>query len=156
MVEEYLDGREFSVAVLRTPNTNSFQAFPIELVAPTAANGVKVLSRAVKSGDAEVVSLVLNPILKAKVCRLALDAFEALGAKDYGRIDIRLDSSGQPHFLEANLIPSLIDNYGSLPKACALNAGISHQSIILQIVELASELRYRLPAAQDMPQPVYV
>jgi hypothetical protein len=47
-----------------------------------------------------------------------------------------LDAAGQPNFLEANLIPSLISGYGSFPKACLLNLGLDHPAMIRHIVEL--------------------
>lgn len=67
---------------------------------------------------------------------LALASFHALGARDYGRIDIRLDSDGVANFLEANLIPSLISGYGSFPKACELNIGLEYEPMIISITEL--------------------
>jgi len=59
-----------------------------------------------------------------------------LGARDYGRIDIRLDATGTPHFLEANLIPSLISGYGSFPKACVMNIGLEYEPMIMRIANL--------------------
>jgi len=40
--------------------------------------------------------------------------------------------------LEANLIPSLIENYGSFPKACMLNDNLDYEPMILRIVHLAA------------------
>ena len=70
---------------------------------------------------------------------LALHVFHALGARDYGRIDIRLDGAGVPHFLEANLMPSILKDYGNFPKACMLNETIGYEESILRIVDLAFE-----------------
>lgn len=42
-----------------------------------------------------------------------------------------------PNFLEANLIPSLIEGFGNFPKACLLNENLDYESIILRIVNLA-------------------
>lgn len=137
LVEQYLPGREFSVALLKDPLTNQFLAMPIELIAPKNKNGVRMLSSVVKLADLERVREVTDVDLRLKITTLAQNVFSALGASDYGRIDIRLDSTGTPQFLEANLIPSLIDNYGSFPKACALNQSIGYEKMILHIVNLA-------------------
>ncbi len=51
-------------------------------------------------------------------------------------IDIRLDKVGTPQFLEANLIPSLINGYGNFPKSCLLNSGLDYEEIILAITAL--------------------
>lgn len=132
LIEEYLSGREFSVALLRDNKTDLF-AMPIELVASADLQGNRILSHAVKSENTEVVSSLADLSLKKLISDLAVGVFTALGARDYGRVDIRLDQYGVPHFLEANLIPSLIRNYGSFPKACQLNEGIEYESMILSI-----------------------
>ena len=136
LIEEYLPGREFSVSIIKDPNSGAFSVMPLELVAPTD-NGVAVLSEAVKSSNAEQVLVVAAGGLRDSLCRLGLAAFSVLGARDYGRIDIRLDAYGVPHFLEANLLPSLISGYGTFPKACELELALGYEAMILQIVELA-------------------
>jgi len=137
LVEEFLDGREFSVAVIADPLSGELIAMPLELVATEDANGERMLSKAVKRSNAEVVLEVTDADEKLRLQDFAIDAFQALGARDYGRIDIRFDSHDTPHFLEANLIPSLIDGYGSFPKAYRLHLGGDHEAMIVQIVELA-------------------
>jgi D-alanine-D-alanine ligase len=109
---------------------------PIELIAPPDKRGARILSGQVKSANTEQVIEVTDAIIKAKVTTLATNVFYALGARDYGRIDIRLDAHGTPHFLEANLIPSLISDYGSFPRACMLNIGLDYEPMILSIVRL--------------------
>jgi D-alanine-D-alanine ligase len=135
LIEEYLPGREFSVAILKDEHSTEYVAMPIELVAPSDVNGSRLLSGHVKSSNSEQVLEITDPVVKSKVTVLALAVFGALGARDYGRIDIRLDSAGTPYFLEANLIPSLISGYGSFPKACVLNIGLDYEPMIMRIAE---------------------
>lgn len=137
LVEQYLNGREFSVAVIKKSDNFSYLALPIELIAPNDVNGARILSETVKNNDAEEATEVIDANLRTKINNLALGAFEALGASDYGRIDIRLDSKGVPMFLEANLLPSLIADYGSFPKSCVANIGLGYEDMILRIVDLA-------------------
>lgn len=136
LAEEYLSGREFSVAILKDEDSDSYKIMPIELVAPEDTNGNRMLSGTVKSADAERALYIADQNMRQEVMTLAISMFHALGARDYGRIDIRLDGQGKPHFLEANLLPSLISGYGSFPKACLLNEKISYETMILQIVRL--------------------
>ena len=152
LVEEYLPGREFSVAILKDEDTTAFQVMPIELIAPADSYGARLLSGQVKMSNSEQVLQVIDEAIKSKVTKLALDAFYTLGARDYGRIDIRLDAEGVPHFLEANLIPSLISGYGSFPKACKLNIGLEYGPMILRIAQLGlsrirSDIDYILETA---------
>lgn len=136
LIEEYLTGREFSVSILYDEDSKALIAMPIELVAQEDSHGDRMLSKQVKSSNQETVLAVTDPRLRSLVNDVAMRAFEALGARDYGRIDLRLDSAGTPHFLEANLIPSLIKGYGSFPKACMLNEGMGYEDMMLHIVRL--------------------
>ena len=93
--------------------------------------------------------------LAAKVNTLAINAFRALGANDYGRIDIRLDDSGTPHFLEANLLPSLRDNYGNyFPRACVIYRNLAYEPMILQIADLAFSRDNAATVAFDKVDPL--
>ena len=136
LVEEYLPGREFSVAILKDDYSEGYTVMPIELVAPADTNGTRILSDQVKSSNTEQALAVTDKVIRNEICTLALASFQALGARDYGRIDIRLDINGAPHFLEANLIPSLISGYGSFPKACVLNVGLEYEPMITRIADL--------------------
>jgi len=136
LIEEYLPGREFSVALLEDLSTGALMAMPIELVAPIDYRGSRLLSQSVKKSDAEQVLLVASGELRTNVTTLAKNAFHCLGGRDYGRIDIRLDQYGEPHFLEANLLPSLIGGYGSFPKSSLLNIGLDYEPMIYHIALL--------------------
>jgi D-alanine-D-alanine ligase len=137
LIEEYLPGREFSVAVLKDEVTGELTAMPIEMLPGQDVNGDKMLSQALKSAKLETpVQAVAEPGLRAELIDLAINAITALGARDYGRIDIRLDADGVPSFIEANLIPCLIRGSGNFPKACLINRGIGYQEMLLSIVEL--------------------
>lgn len=135
LVEEYLQGREFSVAILKQEDVLAYAVMPIELIAPPDQRGARILSAHVKSSNTEQAIAVAGPA-RQHVCQLALDVFQALGGRDYGRIDIRMDAHGTPHFLEVNFIPSLISGYGSFPKACMLNKHIDYETMILSITRL--------------------
>ncbi len=136
LVEEYLPGREFSVAVIQQPHTKDLLTMPIEITAPVNEKGHTFMSEAVKKADTEKVSAVDDDTLNESLKALAIGAFKALGARDYGRIDVRLDSSGVPHFIEANLMPGL-SNHGYLSRCFYLNNHIDYDAMILSIVDLA-------------------
>lgn len=137
LIEQYLPGKEFSVAILKDEATSQYSVMPLELVAPLDKNGARFLSAKVKSANVEIFNIVADGATKTQVTELAVDAFHALGARDYGRIDIRLDEFGTAHFLEANLIPSLIKDYGNFPKACSLYMNLDYEAMLLRIVNLA-------------------
>lgn len=137
LVEQYLTGREFSVAILQDELSDEYLVMPLEKIAPQDENGERLLSGQIKSADSVRDAEVTDQDIKMSINSLAINVFHALGARDYGRIDVRLDDSGSPQFLEANLIPSLIRGYGSFPKSCLLNMDLDHEPMILRIVNLA-------------------
>lgn len=136
LVEEYLPGREFSVAILEEQGSDELMIMPIEVIVMPDKQGNRIRGGKVKVDDLESVIGVDDSKIKSEVCNLAAEAFRALGARDYGRVDIRLNAKNVPQFLEANLIPSLIDNWGSFPKACFINRDFDYKTMILHIVEL--------------------
>ena len=136
LIEQYLPGREFSVAILYDEDTGVLHTMPLELIAPLNQDGDRFLSKAIKKADSESTKAIDDEKLRLSVNILALSIFRALGASDYGRIDIRLDADGVPNFLEANLIPSLLDKYGNFPKAAMLNKSMPHAEIISKIAKL--------------------
>lgn len=151
LIEQYLPGREFSVSVLKNACSADYLAMSIELIAPPDENGSRLLSGEVKISNTEAAIAVTDTVVRSKVENLALAVFHALSARDYGRVDIRLDSEGTPHFLEANLIPSLISGYGSFPKACALNIGLGYDAMILRIAELGLARAEAMDIAVPIP-----
>lgn len=148
LVEEYLPGREFSVALLQNASTKKLLAMPIELIAELDERGNRVLGQKAKKSDKETVLYVSDGGLRQRLVDLAVGAFVALGARDFGRIDIRLDRNGEPQFLEANLIPSLIKGYGNFPKSCLINMDIDHSAMLLKIVGLALTRNQHAPKLQ--------
>jgi D-alanine-D-alanine ligase len=157
LVEAYLTGREFSVAILQTLGGDEPLAMPIELMTERNSNGDRILGKDVKSADTERVVAVTDVKIKQAVADLALNVFRALGARDYGRIDIRMDQHGVPYFLEANLLPGLSghDSIGGyFTRACRMNQDMNYESMILHIVELALERSQQLtPSVTDIIRP---
>jgi D-alanine-D-alanine ligase len=148
LIEEFLPGREFSVAVVRLADSDDLVAMPIEITTPADKQGNRFLSEFVKRADLERVLEVSDSELKAKLSELAIGVFEALGSRDYGRIDMRLDSDGNPNFIEANLMPGL-SNHGYLSRCFDLNGGIAYEDMITSIVSLAFERTDSFPAEPD-------
>ena len=65
--------------------------------------------------------------------QLALDAFRLIGGRGWGRVDIMLDSLGNPYLLEANTSPGMTDH--SLVPMAARVAGLDFDSLCMQILE---------------------
>jgi D-alanine-D-alanine ligase len=142
LVEEYLSGREFSVAVIRQAGSDKLQAMPVEISTPADTNGNSFLSEVVKNANTEQVLAVTDSALKQALSVLAIGVFAAIGSRDCGRIDMRLNDSGVPHFIEANLMPGLSD-HGYLARCFALNQSTSYEDMILSITDLGLQRSHK-------------
>ncbi len=67
---------------------------------------------------------------------LAVSAWRALGCRDGGRLDIRLDARGTPNFIEANPLAGLHPGHSDLPFICKFK-GIPYDELIRRIVASA-------------------
>ena len=73
------------------------------------------------------------------VTTLALDAFSALGASGWGRVDFMLDSDGQPWLIELNTVPGMTDH--SLVPMAAASAGMTFEELVVRILATSTVAR---------------
>jgi D-alanine-D-alanine ligase len=67
---------------------------------------------------------------------LCLRAFQVLGCRGWGRVDLMLDREGNPHLLEVNTAPGMTDH--SLVPMAARAAGLSYEQLCVRIIEGAA------------------
>ena len=65
--------------------------------------------------------------------RMCLAAFRALGCRGWGRVDLMLDRTGDPHLLEVNTSPGMTDH--SLVPMAARAIGLSYEDLCVRILE---------------------
>ena len=141
LVEEYIAGRELSVAVVESPRLAIKALPPIEMEFRAGANVAwPILTYDSKwqpgSVDYEASRALygtnLEPSLREQVGRLARRAFRCLGCRDYARVDFRIAPDGQPYILEVNPNPD------ASPTACLAgalrSAGIAPDDFVAQLV----------------------
>jgi D-alanine-D-alanine ligase len=71
----------------------------------------------------------------ARIQDAALRAFDAIGGRDYARVDVMVTQSNEPVVLEVNTLPGLTET-SLLPKAAAA-AGISYAALCQRMIDLA-------------------
>ncbi len=166
LVEEYLPGREFTVAVLgrqdaglfaRRPELyrrDGFHRFPVLEVESSYSVTPGVYGHAAKTknwGDEGMPEIYcpanIEPSLAEQLNNLAIRGHQAIGALDISRIDFRLSADGKPRMLEINTLPGLTPGFSDL---CVIaNAdGISYRELILEILYLGASRYGMLPARQ--------
>ena len=131
LVETYLSGKEYSVGIFEDSIDGSLRAMPIEIIVKKNIDGHCILDFDVKKNDEESVILVSDIVVFDKLSKLAIDSFKALGGKSLGRIDIKMNHLGVPHFIEANLMPGLRKGY--FYRSCVLNLDMNYDDMILSI-----------------------
>lgn len=129
LVEEYLDGREFTVAVIRKCGGELIVS-PIEVIPPESKGGLRILGGKVKRDDSEELKKIEDNEMMNKVKKLAIDSFINLGVRDFGRIDIKSNKNGDCFFMEANLVPGMTPGSSYFPKSCELEHGLTYDEVI--------------------------
>ncbi len=138
LVEEYLPGREFTVAVLG--NASTARILGVMEVSISDEAGGAVYSYESKEKCEQLVSYSTPEpgALTSAVETLALDAYRVLECRDAARLDIRCDRQGRPSFMEVNPLPGLHPTHSDLPMI-ATAAGVSYNELIAEIINNACE-----------------
>ena len=154
LVETFVSGREFTVALLG--NGAEVTVLPLVEICFTALppGALPLYSYAAKwlwdTPEQPLDILRFPSDLPAQLTQAIVDlccrAFWALECRDWCRIDVRLDSHGQPQILELNPLPGILPNpqsHSCFPKAAAA-AHISYAMLIQRVLAHACQ-RYGLP-----------
>lgn len=132
LLEEKILGREVTVGVLDNK--------PLPLVEVRPKGGAYDYGHKYTAGATDY--LCPAPFDGATTQRLqaaGLAAFRAVGARDFGRVDVMVRPNGEPVVLEVNTLPGLTET-SLLPKAAAA-AGLAYAELCQRMVELACRRR---------------
>lgn len=133
LVEEYLGGKEFTVALIKKSNGELITS-AIEILPPESGDGLRILGAAVKKFDTENL-MTIHPNDIEKVTELAVAAFRGLGVRGFGRIDVKMDSSGNCFFLEANLVPGMTVSSSYFPRACEIANDLTYDAVVCLMLD---------------------
>jgi D-alanine-D-alanine ligase len=126
LAERWIQGAEYTCAIL------GHEALPlIRLETPHAFYDFAAKYRA--DSTRYHCPCGLDETTESRLCQLALDAFDAVGASGWGRVDLMVDAAGQPFLLEVNTVPGMTDH--SLVPMAARVAGIDFDALVWRILE---------------------
>ena len=137
LVEEYIEGREFTVGVLG--NGLSARVFqPMEIVYHhTSEGGYRVYNYTVKQNYEKYVEYrcpaAISPALEQALVDAARRVFLALGCLDLARVDFRVDGEGRVYFIEINPLPGLAPHYSDYPMLAEFS-GLSYDELIMGVL----------------------
>lgn len=128
LIEQWVEGREFTFSILgravlpaiELQTNHDFYDYDAKYV----------------TGDTQYLCPVDLPEVELiKLNALVLQAFDVLGAKSLGRIDLIVDANNQPWLIELNTLPGMTD-MSLVPKA-AREYGLSYGELCIAILGYA-------------------
>jgi D-alanine-D-alanine ligase len=148
LVEDYLLGAEFTCGVLGNgaearvlPIVGmNFAALPAGALPIYGFEAKWLWDRPENPLDMFQCPAPISAALRAEIEAVVLRTYDALGCRDWSRVDVRLDAAGRPNVVEVNPLPGILpdpaDN-SCLPKA-ARAAGLEYDALIGACLQAAA------------------
>jgi len=153
IIEDFLDGKEFTVALLG--NGDNVRVLPIVEINMDSLpqDFPKIYSYEVKwyfdtrenKLDIFTCPANISEKLKSKIEEICKNAYKVLRIRDWARMDVRCDKNENPYIIEINPLPGILpnpDDNSCFPKA-AREVGIDYDTLIQTVLNSAIE-RYGL------------
>jgi D-alanine-D-alanine ligase len=129
VLERHVDGRDLAVSILGDA------ALPVVEAVPRDEDFYDFESRYEIGRTDFVCPAALDDATTQRVQELALTVHELLGCRSLSRVDLMLDTAGEPWVLEANTVPGMTDT-SLLPQA-ADAAGIGFEELVARVLAAA-------------------
>jgi D-alanine-D-alanine ligase len=128
LMEERIIGRETTVGILAGQ--------PLPLVEVRVKKGFFDYKNKYTAGAAEHFCPADFPAdVTARIQGAALGAFQAIGGRDYARVDVMVRATNEPVVLEVNTLPGMTET-SVLPEAAAA-AGLNYAQLCQRMIDLA-------------------
>ena len=128
LAEMFIDGAEFTVGIL------GGAALPLIRLQPAKEKAFYDFEAKYLRNDTQYHCPAGLPEAQEMALRqLALEAFRLIGGRGWGRVDMMLDSLGNPYLLEVNTSPGMTDH--SLVPMAARVAGLDFDALCVAILE---------------------
>jgi len=149
LVETYLPGREFTVGITGTGERAEIVGVLEVLLNDKAEQDVySYLNK--EEYDSRVIYRLARDAEAQRAGAVALAAWRALGCRDAGRIDLRSDAAGAPHFMEVNPLAGIHPEKSDLV-IMARQCGWNYEDLIGRIMTSALARNENLRRGQPGP-----
>lgn len=153
LVESFLPGREFTVAVVGTgSDARVLGTIEVQLLDTAEPEVYSYINK--EQCEERVHYQLVNAnddLIVHQAESLVLEAWRVLGCRDGGRADVRCDADGRPQFMEVNPLAGMHPYHSDLPIICNLSS-IPYVRLIEEIVQSAGR---RLSSPADGSQGVW-
>ncbi|MDH5734379.1 MAG: ATP-grasp domain-containing protein [Candidatus Bathyarchaeota archaeon] len=145
LIEQFIQGREFSTGLLGRPGKNPevLSILEIEFSKFPEVGGVfgQRAKTVLDSLNHHICPAQIPKNLKKLLERLSIDIWYALGVKDFARIDFRMNDKEEFFFLEINPLPGMDfdteENDLSFYPYMAMKSGYTYDELIRRLLESA-------------------
>jgi len=142
LIEEFISGQEFTVAIIGNYNPEVMPLVQIKIDGRLKLNDKFYTFARITSDRLEYICPArISHDLNKKISDIALKVYNAVECRDFGRVDFRVDKDGRPYVLEINPLPSLSTE--DVFSVVAKEIGITYDEIIGKILNTALK-RYGL------------
>jgi D-alanine-D-alanine ligase len=142
LVEEFISGQEFTVAVVGNDPPESLPVVQIKIDGHLELEERFYTFARIYSDKLEYICPApIRESLTKKIKELALKTYLAVDCRDFGRVDFRVDKELNPYVLEINPLPCLSTEDVFMP--IAKNLGITYEQMLGRIINSAL-VRYNL------------
>lgn len=133
LAEEFIEGREFTVAVLGRGE----QAYALPIIEIVAPDGNYDYQNKYFTDDTQYLCPApLDAVLTTEIQQMAVEAYRALDCEGWARIDVLVRNSDQrPFLLEINTSPGMTGH--SLVPMAAKATGMSYEDLCVEILKTA-------------------
>jgi len=135
LVEEFIEGLEFTVAIIGNDPPEVQPVVQIKLDGKLDLGRLFYTFERIRSGASYVCPAPVDDSLRQQLASVALKTYLAVECRDFGRIDIRVDRAGRAYVLEINPLPSLSseDVFMHVAKV----HGLTYEAIINRVLDVA-------------------
>ena len=134
IAERWIDGAEYTIAILGQ------QALPV--IRLQTSNAFYDYAAKYQSDETRYhCPCGLSADEEARLQRLSLSAFNAVGAKGWGRVDVMCDEEGTPWVIEINTVPGMTSH--SLVPMAAKAAGIDFDELVCRILAQTLDVEHQ-------------
>ncbi len=149
LVEKFLPGREFTVAIIGNGNEAevlpiveiSYNDFPKDFIPIYSYEAKWILDTKENPLDVFSCPAKIDSTLEKKISETVLRTYNVLRCKDWSRIDVRLDTNNEPNIIEVNPLPGILPNpeeNSCFPKA-ARTKGLNYDEMINKVLYVAAK-----------------
>ena len=128
IAERWIEGEEYTAAIL------DGQVLPM-IKLQTSHQFYDYDAKYAANDTQYICPCELPEAQEAEFADLMKQAFYAVGAEDWGRVDFMLDKNNQPWLIEVNTIPGMTSH--SLVPMSAKQAGLSFNDLVIRILSMA-------------------